>query len=361
MLLALHEIWPHAPFYTAVYDKKRAPWAKDLNVKPSFLQHIPYAKTHHEVFPWLTPLAFEAFSFDAFDVVVTITSAEAKYIITKAKTLHICYCLTPTRYLWHEADQYMKNPGIGISDKIVKIIYSSLAPTLRRWDRIGSARPDNYIAISKCVEARIHKYYQRPCESVIYPPVDTKKFTVHSLQCTVDHLPKDYFLVVSRLVSGKRIELIIDAFNILGLPLAIIGRGKMRAELENRVKKNIHFITHYLTDDELVGYYGNCRALIHAGDEDFGISAVEAQSCGTPVIAYRKSGLIETVRDGITGLFFSDQTSESIVKVVQKFMTMSYKGRDCVENAKRFSKERFQRDMKQTIEHLYEGYRAANL
>lgn len=370
VLLALHEIWPEAPFYTAVYDKKYALWAEDLDVKPSFLQHIPYAKTHHEVYPWLTPLAFESFSFDAFDVVVSITSAEAKYIITKPKTLHICYCLTPTRYLWHEAKQYLENPGIGMSDTLVKSLYSYLVPLLRRWDMIGSARPDRYIAISKRVEERIQTYYHRSSTSIIYPPVDTEKFTMNKGRFRLKAgmtdivkygISKDYFLVVSRLVSGKRVDLIIDAFNALGLSLIIIGRGKMQRKLEKRAKGNIHFISRYLTDDELLRYYGNCRALVHAGDEDFGISAVEAQNCGKPVIAYRDSGLSEIVKEGITGLFFSEQTSEAIVKVVQKFKSMIFRERDCVDNAKCFSKLRFQKEMKTTVEHLYQHHKATNL
>ena len=365
VLLALHELWPEAPFYTAVYDKAHTPWANALDVHPSFLQYFPLAKTHHELYPWLTPIAFETFSFDAFDVVVSVTSAEGKYIITKPKTLHICYCLTPTRYLWHEATQYLENPGIGIADAIVKSLYSCLVPSLRRWDMIGSSRPDKYIAISKRVEERIRKYYHRSCDSVIYPPVDTNKFTVHPDQIGIKfkgkELQKDYFLVVCRLVSGKRIDLIIDAFNVLGLPLVIIGRGKMQRELERRANKNIHFIPHYLTDEELVRYYGNCRALVHAADEDFGIAAVEAQSCGKPVIAYKESGLAETVQEGVTGLFFSEQTSLAIVTTVQKFTTMTFLERDCRNNAKRFSRPRFQRAMKQTIEQLYQNYHAYTL
>ena len=361
VLLALHEIWPEAPFYTSVYDKAHPPWASALDVHPSFLQYFPFAKTHHELYPWLTPLAFESFFFDAFDVVVSITSAEAKYIITKPKTLHICYCLTPTRYLWHEAKQYLENPGIGVSNSLVKTMYSSLSPTLRRWDCIGSARPDSYIAISKRVEERIQTYYQRTSEAVIYPPVDTNKFTVHSSQFTGKELLKDYFLVVSRLVSGKRIDLIIDAFNMLRLPLVIIGRGKMQRELVKRAKGNIRFISRYLTDEELLGYYGNCRALIHVADEDFGIAAVEVQSCGKPVIAYKRSGLSEVVQEGITGLFFSEQTSQAIVKTVQKFTSLTLLERDCRNNTKRFTKERFQKAMKQTVEQLYQNYHAHTL
>ena len=208
------------------------------------------------------------------------------------------------------------------------------------------------------MEARIKKYYGLS-SVIIYPPVDTNKFTVHSSQFTGKELLKDYFLVVSRLVSGKRIDLIIDAFNMLRLPLVIIGRGKMQRELVKRAKGNIRFISRYLTDEELVRYYGNCRALIHAADEDFGIAAVEAQSCGKPVIAYRYSGISEIVHEGVTGLFFLSQSSDAIVQAIQKFMTMTFLERDCTNNAKRFSLKRFQSEMKETIEHLYQQYQAS--
>lgn len=343
VLLALHEIWPDAPLFTAVYDADRAKWANVFTVKPSFMQYIPFAPSHHEWFAWLTPMAFESFAFDDFDVVISVTSAEAKYIITKPETLHICYCLTPTRYLWSGHDVYAK------SSRALQMF----TPTLRRWDSIGSSRPDHYIAISKRVKARIEKYYGREVAAVVYPPVETDKFKVNKL-------PKDYFLVVSRLVRYKRIDLIIDAFNELKLPLVIVGSGHEEHLLRKCASDTILFVSSHLTDAELGAYYGSCRAFLSAADEDFGIVAVEAQSAGTPVIAYAQSGTAEVVRDGKTGILFHEQSKESIIEAVRKIQRTPIKKQACEENARRFKKEQFTKEMKKTVNRLYNNYKRYN-
>lgn len=340
VLLALHEIWPDAPLFTAVYDADRAKWANVFTVKPSFIQHIPFAKSNHEWFAWLTPMAFESFSFDDYDVVISVTSAEAKYIITKPETIHICYCLTPTRYLWSGHEEYAK------SSRALRI----LTPTLRRWDSIASSRPDCYIAISERVKARIKKYYGRNVEAVIYPPVEMDK-------SKVEELPKDYFLVVSRFVRYKRIDLIIDAFNDLKLPLVIIGSGNDEHLLRGQASDTILFVSSHLTDAELDAYYGSCRAFLSAADEDFGIAAVEAQAAGVPVIAYAQSGTAEVVRDGKTGILFHEQSKESIIEAVRKIQGMSIKKQACEENARRFTKGRFTKEIKTLVEKLYKDYK----
>jgi len=341
VLLALHEIWSDAPLYTAVYDPKGAPWAKDFDVRPSFLQYIPFARTHHEFFPWLTPLAFESFSFDGFDVVISITSAEAKGIITKPETLHICYCLTPTRYLWSGYEEYVKNPGLGKLGRVGRSILTYIAPTLRRWDHIGAARPDRYIAISDQVKDRIKQYYHRQVDGVIYPPVDLDAFNI-----TKDNHTEEYFLSVSRLVGYKRVDILIDAFNELGLPLKIIGRGSAQSELRKRARKNIEFIDRHLTDEELNRYYQKCRAFVFAGQEDFGLVAAEAQAAGKPVICYKESGMAEIVVDGKTGILFADQSVESLIAGINRFFSFSFDARMCRENAERFDTEVFGKAIK---------------
>lgn len=340
VLLALHELWPEAPLYTAVYDPARAKWADVFTVMPSFMQYIPFAKNHHEWFPWLTPMAFESFTFDEYDVVISVSSAEAKYVITKPHTLHICYCLTPTRYLWSGHDVYAK------SSRILK----KLTPVLRRWDIVGSSRPDYYIAISERVKARIEQYYRRPVEAVIYPPVDTDKFKVKEM-------PKGYFLVVSRLVSYKRIDLIVDAYNELQLPLVIVGTGYEEKLLRNLASDTIHFVSSHLTDEQLAAYYGSCRAVVTAADEDFGIAAVEAQAAGIPVIAFAGSGTAEIVQDGKTGILFPEQSKQSIVAAVRKLQKTRIRVDDCRENSRRFAKERFAKEMKETVDILYNAYK----
>lgn len=346
VLLALHELWPDAPIYTAVFDSDRASWAQVFEVKPSFLQYVPFAKNHHEWFPWFTPMAFESFTFDEYDVVISVTSAEAKFVITKPHTVHICYCLTPTRYLWSGHDVYAK------SSRILK----KLTPRLRRWDIVGSSRPDYYIAISERVQARIEKYYGRRVEKVIYPPVNTEKFKVQSPKLKVKELPNDFFLVVSRLVSYKRIDLIVDVFNELQLPLVIIGTGHEEKLLRGRASDTIQFVSSHLTDEELAAYYGSCRAVVTAADEDFGISIGEAQAAGKPVIAYAQSGASEIVRDGETGILFSEQSQTSIVESVRKLESVSIDPQMCRNRAKRFDTSVFMKEMKKTVETLHQTY-----
>jgi glycosyltransferase involved in cell wall biosynthesis len=341
VLLALHKVWPDAPLYTAVYDKKRTAWADVFKVRPSFLQHIPLARRHHELFPWLTPMAFESFSFDEFDVVLSVTSAEAKSIITKPGTVHICYCLTPTRYLWSGHQTYMEQ-----TDSVSARMLHAWAPTLKRWDLIGSARPDQYVTISKRVEDRIKTYYHRRVERVIYPPVDTNLFVPSTKKA------ENYFLLVSRFVQYKRIDLVIDAFNELGWPLVIIGSGWGKRMLQNMAKKNITFITRHLTDAELVAYYQKSRAFVFAGDEDFGLIALEAQACGKPVICYRESGMAEIVIDGKTGILFNEQTKASLINALQKFTKAWYDSGFCRHNAERFSTKHFEEEIKRTVEDL---------
>jgi glycosyltransferase involved in cell wall biosynthesis len=335
VLLALHDIWPHTPLYTAVYDARRASWANVFRVYPSFLQHIPFAKQHHELFPWLTPMAFESFSFDDYDIVLSVTSAEAKNIMTKPGTTHVCYCLTPTRYLWSARVEYETS---GFAGKVLH----SLAPTLKKWDIIASARPDYYLAISRHVKHRIETYYHRNVSAVIYPPVDVNKFTVATTK-------GDYFLCVSRLVPYKRVDIVVSAFNELGWPLTIIGSGSSARGLKNRANNNITFVRGDLTDTALVAYYQRSRAFVSAADEDFGIVSLEAQACGKPVLCYRESGMAETVIDGKTGMLFDTQTKESLIRALRSFRHGRYDSGSCRTNAERFDVRHFKEEMKKTV------------
>jgi len=354
VLLALHEIYPNAPLYTAVYDSKGVPWARDFKVIPSFLQKFPFAKTHHELYPWLTPLAFESFSFDSFDVVISVTSAEAKGIITKPSTLHVCYCLTPTRYLWSGYQHYLSHPQYGFFNPLVKLLMKPILSYLQRWDKIASSRVDQYLAISENVKKRIKKYYQQE-SVVIYPPVDTKKF--NPLQATRYKPHADFFLIVSRLVSYKRIDITVKAFNELELPLIIIGDGVERKNLEKIASNNIKFLGQNLTDKEVLSYYQKCRALIFSGDEDLGLVSLEAQACGKPVIAFKGGGIPETIIEGKTGEFFFPQTAEALIKVVSKFDETKYNSKACRNNALRFDKKIFKKRFKESVEKIWRNHR----
>ncbi len=349
LLLALHTIWPDAPLYTAVYDKQGAPWANIFDVRTSFLQHIPFVRRHHELLASFTPCAFESFSFDPYDVVISVTSAEAKGIITKPHTCHICYCLTPTRYLWSGYQSYIENPGLGIWDGLAGTILPRIVSPLREWDTRAAQRPDYYLAISNHVADRIKIYYNRKDEGVIYPPVDV-------LPRLPGSVASGYYLAVSRLVGYKRLDIIIDACNKLQLPLVIIGDGLDKSRLQSLAGPTIRFVTQYLTDAELAAYYGRCRALIITADEDFGITAVEAIALGVGVIGYSQSGISEVVMDGKTGILFGSQTTESLLRALKKFDTMHFDTIEQEKTTKKFTGDRFNKEMQLMVEKLYRQY-----
>ncbi|MDZ4228579.1 MAG: glycosyltransferase [Candidatus Levybacteria bacterium] len=344
VLLALHKLFPSAPLYTSVYDRRKAPWAKVFDVRTSFLQKLPFTM-NHELFAVLMPFAFESFSFDEYDLVISVTSEAAKGIVTKPKTRHICYCLTPTRYLWSGYDEYFKNP-------IFRILSKPVVWYLRFWDKIAATRPDVYIAISKEVQTRISKYYGRESE-VVYPPVEAFSSLASSVQLGNKKLDanllgakRSYFLIVSRLVSYKKIDLAIKVFNKLKLQLKIIGIGAEMDRLKAMSGSTVEFLGN-LTDKELVRYYSECRALIFPGLEDFGLTILEAQSFGKPVIAFSGGGALETIVDpsagsgSATGIFFDEQTIESIEKAIKQFGNIKFDSEDCIEQAEKFSLNKF--------------------
>lgn len=360
ILLALHQIWPQAPLYTSVYDSKGAPWAKDFKIITSFIQKIPFAKKHHEIYPWLMSFAFENFNFDNYDLVISLTSAEAKGIITKPKTFHVCYCLTPTRYLWSGYQHYLKNPRYGWLNPLARLVMKTLLAKMRKWDKIASQRPDEYLAISKTVAGRIKKYYKRKAE-IIYPGIDLDKLRVlKPSSVNTRSLPrqrqKDYFLVVARLVSYKRVDVVVKAFNQLKLPLKIIGQGTEMKRLKKLANSNIEFLGQNLTEEQLLSYYGHCRALVFSGEEDLGLVFLEAQACGKPVIAYKKGGAGEIIKNGKTGILFSSQTPKALIEAVKKFKLLKFKPKDCYRQVQKFDQKVFKKKFKLLVEEKWRKY-----
>lgn len=333
VIIALRKMFPDSVLFTSVYKKDKASWARKIPVVSSFLQRIPFASSYHEALALLMPLAFESFNFDEFDLVISVTSEAAKGIITKPGTRHICICLTPTRYLWSGYEEYFEN-------KLLRIVSMPVVAYLRFWDKIASLRPDTMIAISENVAARIKKYYGL-VSPVIYPPLMIKNFK---------YKPYDgkYFLVVSRLVPYKRIDLAIQAANKLKLKLKIIGVGSELEKLQAISGPTIEFLSS-VSDDELKKQFAGCRALIFPGVEDFGLTMVEANAAGKPVIAFRAGGATEIIVEGKTGVFFDRQSSVSLVQVLKKFRQTRYNTITCKKNAKRFSFEQFSRMIEDTI------------
>lgn len=337
VLLSLHDMFPDAPLYTSVYDEKHAPWAKVFSkIYTSFLQRVPLAKSNHELFGWLMPYIFESFNFDKYDLVISVTSEAAKGIITKPSTKHICYCLTPTRYLWSHYNLYFKN-------KLLRFFSKPIINHLRSWDKVASQRSDKIIAISSEVKERIEKYYQRDSE-VIFPPVKNlnkdNKFSNN----------RNYYLVVSRLVPYKKVDLAVKAFDKLKLPLIIVGSGSEYLRLRLMAKTNIKF-TGQVSEEELTKYYKGAKALIMPQEEEFGIVSIEAQFFGIPVIAYKGGGALDTVTEGKTGTFFLRQEVDSIASAVAQFNQRPEVNRpSLVENANRFSEKVFKERLGEYIE-----------
>lgn len=353
VLLALHEIWPEAPLYTVIYDKQKVAWAKDFKIIPSFLNSYSFVQKNHELLPLLTPLAFENFLFEGYDVILSITSSDAKAILTKPATLHICYCLTPTRFVWSGYHDYVDEPGMYLLNGLAKVALKLLATNLRYNDYLTSRRPDVYFAISKTVAVRISKYYKQPSE-IIYPPIDTDIFNTASIRRT-KKIDK-YYLIVSRLVPYKSIDYVISAFNKIGSKLIIVGNGLDEKRLKNASRINIEYVNGDLTDEKLCWYYQNCEALIFPGEEDFGLTAVEVQACGKPVIGYNRGGVTETVVPGVTGLFYRSKTSQALIDIINKFKITRFDADKCRMNALSYSKKKFQLKIEKTVKLVWNEY-----
>ncbi|MBI5613813.1 glycosyltransferase [Candidatus Gottesmanbacteria bacterium] len=351
ILVNLHAIFPDAPFYTSVFDPSGAAWSAGFRVIPSFLQKISFARKNHEFFPWVTPLAFENFSFNSFDVVISVTSAEAKSVITKPETLHICYCLTPTRYLWSGVKEYATHSSSGGLARIASWFLRVFLRSLRMWDKRASFRPDAWIAISALVKKRIESYYSKHVFSIVYPPVDDMFF-----QSPLPMAKGEYFLIVSRLVSYKRIDIVIKACNVLRKKLIVVGDGREKRYLKKLAGRTVQFIDRYLTDVELLSYYRACSAFLFAGVEDFGLVAAEAQAVGKPVIAYSKSGISEIIDDRKTGILFHEQSVQSLVDAMRQFDTMNFSSKDCRAQVLAFRSMIFKKKFLSTVKDVYNTY-----
>lgn len=341
VLQALHELYPDAPVYTLVYDEKATQGVfKDWQIKTSYLQNLPFGIKKYKYYLLLMPSAIESFDFDDYDVVLSSSSAYAKGVIVKPNSLSICYCHTPTRYLWSDAHTYVQELGQG---KLLKKFLPIPLNYLRMWDRLAAERVDNFIANSNFVAKRIKKYYGRESK-IIYPPVEVEKFKISP---EIDK----YFLVISRLRPYKRVELVMQAFYKLGIPLKIIGVGSEsqdRERIKKYLKPNIELLG-YVSEEEKIKYLSRCQALIHPQEEDFGITAVEAMASGRPVIAYKSGGALETIIEGVTGEFFEEQTWECLADAVIKFQSNNYDPIKIREHSFKFSKEKFKKEVEEFV------------
>lgn len=338
VLVAIHELYPDSPVYTLLYDEAAmralcAGW----DVRTSLLQRLPGARRLYRRLLPLMPRATESLPLQEYDLILSTSSAWVKSVRFRPDAVHVCYCHSPARFLWHWRDEYLATlPGGALTQAMARRV----TDRLRRWDQATCDRPTQYLANSRLVQRRIREYYGRE-SALVYPPVETDRFLPEDVD-------EDYFLVVSALNPYKRVDLAVEACNRLRLPLVVIGEGPERERLRALAGPTVRVLGR-CEEGEVERYVARCRAFLMPQEEDFGIAAVEAQSAGRPVIAYGAGGALETVIAEETGLFFPEQTPESLAEALRRFERKQFDKRRIRENALRFSKERFQREYAEEV------------
>lgn len=344
VLEALLELYPQADVFTLFYEpQKISEKIRSHRVIVSPLQKLPGAAAHYRNLLPLFPWAISRFDLSGYDLVISISHCVAKSARAVSSDRHLCYCLSPMRYLWSHFDQYQSARQTGL---LSRMAMSVLGGPLRKWDRATSDRAGRYVAISNAIADRVRMAYGRDA-SVVYPPVDTDFFT------PLGSSRKDYFLAVSAAVPYKRLDLAIEACNQLRLPLKVVGSGPGLAQLRAMAGPTVE-VHGWVSDEELRELYRNCTALIFPPEEDFGIAPLEAQACGRPVIAFGKGGALETVSNGRTGVFFSQQTVESLVVALQNFDADAFDPTAIRSHALAFSRGRFLSEFEAEVERFLE-------
>jgi glycosyltransferase involved in cell wall biosynthesis len=339
VLEELHSLFPSAPVYTSMYwPEKMSPTIRGLDVRTSFMQRLPLVTRNHQPFLLLYPLAFEGFDLSEFDVVISNSSAFCKGVVTPPSTLHISYCLTPMRWVWNY-HAYVDRERFGF---LARMVLPAAISQLRAWDVATAQNVDRFLTISQTVRSRVRKYYRRD-STVIYPPVNCDAFDLGPSRV------EDYYLVVARLMPYKRIDLAVDAFTRLGIPLKIVGKGRHEPELRARAGRNIEFVGH-VSDAELKQLYARCRGFVFPGEEDFGIAPLEANASGRPVIAFAAGGALDTVVDGHTGVLFEQQEVDCLIGAVRRAEAIGWDSDELRLHARRFDRQVFRDQMLAFVE-----------
>lgn len=332
------DIFPQADIFTSVFftEKKEAfEWRK---ITTSFIQKIPFLWKSHKLALNFRPLAFESFDLSEYDIVISSTSAESKWVITKPNCLHICYCHTPTRYFWSHYHEYLDMMEFWFLNPLWKWLMPKIVHKLRQWDFCAAQRPDYFIANSKNTAKRIEKYYGRESE-VIYPSIDTTYFTLSEKK-------QEYYFYIGRCIPYKKFDLLVNAFNVNGkkLILATNTDNKLYRDLKKNSKENIEWKLN-ISSEEKVELYKNAKAFLFPPEEDFWIVPLEAMACGTPVIAYWKWWALETVIDKKTGIFFDEQSIESLNAVLDTFENTTFNYKEIHEHTLSFDHLQFQKNI----------------
>lgn len=344
VLEALVGLYPQVPVYTSLYWQKKMPahW-QQWDIRTSFIDHLPFAHKKQQLYFPLYPVAFEQFDLRGYDVVVSNKSGFCHGIITGPETMHICYCLTPTRYVWRYF-QYAEQEDLG---RLTRMGLVPFLTFLRQWDRLAADRVDHFVAISQEVRRRIGKIYRREA-TIIYPPVDTERFEP-------SNRVEEYYLFVGRLVPYRRLDTLIEAFNVMKRPLFIAGSGRDRERLEAMAQPNIKFLG-YVPDEQLPDLMARCRAFLFPGEEDFGIAPIQAMAAGRPVIAYAAGGSLETIIPGKTGVLFAEQSVTAIIQAVEAFEPTSVSPAAIRQHAQGFDTAVFKQRMSRFVEEKWQEF-----
>ncbi len=345
VLEALHDLYPASPIYSSIYAPDMLPQAyRKWDIRTLWLDRLPGIHQHHQPYLPLYPLAWGGLDLSAYDVILSNKSGFCHGLQHGADSLHICYCLAPTRYVW-QLESYIAREGMG---QVVEAGLRPLVSLMKRWDYQAAQRVNQFIAISTEIQGRIKTYYDRD-SVIIYPPVATSRFKISEQVA-------DYFLIVSRLIPYKRIDLAVQAATQLGLPLKIGGTGRDLERLQALAGPTVEFLG-YVPDADLPDLMARCKAFIFPGLEDFGITPVQAQAAGRPVIAYGGGGALDTVLPGVTGVHFDSLTVEALAAVMADFDATAYDAGAIRDHALRFDVDIFNRQITSFIDQAWEAFR----
>ncbi|MDR3284124.1 MAG: glycosyltransferase [Treponema sp.] len=333
VLEALLGLFPQADIYTHVYDPKAvSPLIGAHKVYTSYIHKLPCAKKLYQKYMPLMPAALNEFNLQDYDLIISSESGPAKGVVPNPDAYHICYCHSPMRYLWDMYHEYFRKAGF-----LTRFFMKRLIPGLRLWDVMSANLVDRFVANSSYVAKRIRRYYNREAE-IVFPPVDIEKYL------DIERKSEDFYLFFGQMVGYKRADIAIEACAASGRKLVVIGAGAKAKDIKRRGKSGLVTFAGRVSDAEIAGYFSRAKALLFPGIEDFGIIPVEAAAAGCPVIAYRKGGVLDTIQENVTGIFFDEQTPASLIQALDRFegMEIYFASRQqFTDHVRQFSKAEF--------------------
>ncbi len=340
VVLEIHNLYPDAPIFTSQYDAKKATWFNGLDVRTGWLQKLPSGLK--KFLPIFRALYFSRLDLSEYDLIISSSGAEAKFVKRRLTATHIAYIHAPTHYYWSRYDEYLKNPGFGKLDWLARLALKILVGPMRRWDYKAAQRPDKLLANSTHIQNEIKRYYKRDSE-VVFPPVNIARF-----KPLAKNTERSGFVCVSRLTPYKRIDLAVQACSELDLPLTVLGGGPDLKRLQKMAGETVSFIP-APTDTDIDQALGTAEGFIFPGLDDFGIAPVEALAAGVPVLAYKAGGALDYVQDGTNGTFFDKQTVASLKRKLKSFDYKDYSPSDIKSSSEIFSEENFHKNIARSV------------